>query len=239
MRSKILPFFLVTCCAATAAAGGGNAAQKDQAGQPANLQQVLSQMDAAAAKFRSVEANLSIDLYTAVVQDHEMQTGVTAFRRVNGSMEMATTINKGKPGETELLYKNGQLDYYLPGPKQETIVSAGANRGEYDSLLATGFGATGKELSQAWTVKFDGMDTVGGVPTAKLELVSKDPKIQSYFSQVTIWVDLSRDISLKQIMLQPDGDSRTATYSDIRYNQHLPDSLFTLHVAPGTQVTRR
>jgi outer membrane lipoprotein-sorting protein len=88
-------------------------------------------------------------------------------------------------------------------------------------------------------VKLDGMENVGGVPTAKLELVSKDSKIRSYFSQVTIWVDLSRDISLKQVMLQPDGDSRTATYSNIRYNQHVPDGLFTLHVEPGTQVTRR
>ncbi|HEX4067468.1 MAG TPA: outer membrane lipoprotein-sorting protein [Acidobacteriaceae bacterium] len=239
MIRRILPVFLVTCWVGTAAAAAGNPAQKNGGGQPASLQQVLSQMDAAAAQFHSVEANLNVDLYTAVVQDHEMQKGVAAFRRVNGSMEMATTINKGQPGETEILYKSGQLDYYLPGQKQETIFSAGANQGEWDGLLATGFGATGKDLSHAWTVKFDGMENVGGVPTAKLELVSKDPKIRSYFSQLTIWVDLSRDISLKQIMLQPDGDSRTATYSDIRYNQRVAESLFTLHVAPGTQVTRR
>jgi len=239
MISRILAVFLVVCGVGTAAAATGHPAQKNGAGQPATLQQVLSQMDAAAAQFHSVEANLNVDLYTAVVQDHEMQKGAAAFRRVNGSMEMATTINKGQPGETELLYKDGQLDYYLPGQKQETIFSAGANQGEWDGLLATGFGATGKDLSQAWTLKFDGMENVGGVSTAKLELVSKDPKIRSYFSQLTIWVDLSRDISLKQVMLQPDGDSRTATYSDIRYNQRVADSLFTLHVAPGTQVTRR
>ena len=52
-------------------------------------------------------------------------------------------------------------------------------------------------------------------------------------------MDLTRDISLKQIFLQPDGDSRTVTYSNIRYNKNLDDSLFKLNVAPGTQVQRR
>ena len=200
-------------------------------------------MDRSAAQFQSVEAEIAVDLYTAVVQDHEFQKGTTAFRRAGGSMEMATTINKGQQGETDLLYKNGQLEYYLPQRKSETIFSAGANRQEWDSLLATGFGATGKELASAWTVKFDGMDasvpTAGGAPTAKLELVSKDARVRNNFSQVTIWVDLSRDISMKQIFLQPDGDSRTVTYSNIRYNKPVNDKLFELKVAAGTQVQRR
>ncbi|MGA8110532.1 MAG: outer membrane lipoprotein-sorting protein [Acidobacteriaceae bacterium] len=211
--------------------------------QPQSLQDALTLMDRSAAQFQSVEADISVDLYTAVVQDHEFQKGTTAFRRSGGSMEMATTINKGQQGETDLLYKNGQLEYYLPQRKSETIFSAGANRQEWDSLLATGFGATGKELASAWTVKFDGMDasvpTAGGTPTAKLELVSKDARVRNNFSQVTIWVDLSRDISMKQIFLQPDGDSRTVTYSNIRYNKPVNDKLFELKVAAGTQVQRR
>ena len=56
---------------------------------------------------------------------------------------------------------------------------------------------------------------------------------------VTIWVDVSRDISLKQIMYQPDGDTRTVTYSNVRYNAHPDAGLFTLKVASGTQVQRR
>ena len=85
-----------------------------------------------------------------MVQDHEIQKGKTAFRRAGGSLEMATKIetDNGQPSERDILYKNGELDFYQPGLKQETIFSAGANRGEYDSLLATGFGASGKELAR-------------------------------------------------------------------------------------------
>jgi outer membrane lipoprotein-sorting protein len=138
-----------------------------------------------------------------------------------------------------LLYSNGQLNYYNPVQKQETIFSAGANKQEYDSLLATGFGATGKELSAAWTVTFQGMETVGGVQTAKLDLVSKDAKIRESYSHLTLWVDLSRDISMKLVMFQPSGDSRTATYSDIQYNSHLKSDLFKLNIPKGTPVQKR
>ena len=207
--------------------------------QDAKLQDVLQQLDVSSARFQNVHADITSDNYTAVVQDHEIQKGITAFRRAGGSMEMTTILDKGQPSEKELLYKNGQLSYYQPGLKQETIFSAGANKAEYDSLLATGFGSSGKELTAAWDVTFQGMETLDGVTVAKLDLVSKQANIRNNFSHLTIWLDPARDISLKQVMLQPDGDSRTVTYTSIRYNTHLSGDLFTLKVPGGTQIQRR
>jgi outer membrane lipoprotein-sorting protein len=209
--------------------------------QDANLDKVLSQMDASSTKFQDMQADITADLYTAVVQDHEMQTGKTAFRRIGGSLEMITKIltDNGQPAERDILYKNGELDFYQPALKQETIFTSGANRGEYDSLLATGFGATSRDLSATWTVSFQGMETVDGVQTAKLDLVPRQANIRNSVSHITIWLDPARDISLKQVMYQPTGDSRTVTYSNIRYNNHPSASLFTLKLASGTQVQRK
>ncbi len=207
--------------------------------QQANLQKILSQMDASSAKFQDVQADIVDDNYTAVVQDHQTEKGAIAFRRVGASTEMAMILDKGQQGERDILYKNGELDFYQPAAKQETIVSAGANRAQYDSLLATGFGASGKDLAAAWDITPQGMETIDGVQTAKLDLVSKQANVRNNFSHITIWVDPTRDISLKVVMLQPSGDSRTATYSNVRYNAHLPASLFTLKVAAGTQVQHR
>ena len=141
--------------------------------------------------------------------------------------------------DAALVFKNGELDLYQPGAKQETIASAGANKAEYDSLLATGFGASGKDVTAQWDVTLQGMEPIDGVQTAKLDLVSKQANIRNNFSHITIWVDPARDVSLKIVMLQPSGDSRTASYSNIRYNKHPPASLFTLKVASGTQVQYR
>lgn len=208
--------------------------------QKSDLESVLKQMDASAGRFQDVTADVKVDNYTAVVQDHEYQQGTTALRRTGRSLELVTHLKTmdGKP-YADLLYRDGELDYYSPMQKQETIFSAGANRQEYDSFLATGFGATGKELSAAWTVTFQGMEIIDGVQTAKLDLVSKDPKVRENFSHVQIWVDTNRDISLKQVMIQPSGDSRTMTYSKVKYNTHPKDSLFKLEIPHGTTVQRR
>lgn len=231
MKAKGLPFLIAVLALAPAAAPA----------RTMNLQKVLEQINASSPKFQNVQADISVDLYTAVVQEHEQQSGMTAFRRQGSSMEMVSDLNSagGKP-VAELLYKSGELDYYQPPPvSQETIFSGGSNRGEWDSLLATGFGATANDLTSQWNITFQGMETIDGHQTAKLDLVSKQASIRNNFSHLTIWVDLARDISLKQVMVQPDGDSRTVTYSNVRYNTPLPSSLFTLHVAKGTQVTHR
>ena len=52
----------------------------------------------------------------------------------------------------------------------------------------------------------------------KLDLASKDPNVKSMFEHVTIWVDPTRGVSLKQIFFAPHGDTRTATYSNLRLN---------------------
>lgn len=225
---------------ASAAFAAKSAPGAQASATPANLQAVMSQIDAAAPKFQDTEADVSVDLYTAVVQQHETQSGTTAFHRVNGALEMITHLAAASDQPAiDILYKNGELDVYYPTQKQETILAAGANRGEYDSMLATGFGATSKDLNAAWTVTFQGMESVDGVQAAKLDLAPKDENIRNNFSHVIIWVDLARDISLKQSMVQPDGDSRTATYSNIRYNKRPPAKMFTLSIAHGTQVTHR
>ena len=48
--------------------------------QNADLQKVLSAMDAASAKFQSAQADFVADQYTAVVQSHDIQKGTIAFR---------------------------------------------------------------------------------------------------------------------------------------------------------------
>jgi outer membrane lipoprotein-sorting protein len=207
--------------------------------QDDSLAKILAQMDASSAKFQDLQADIAVDNYTAVVQDHETQNGIIAFRRAGSAMEMAMALDKGQQGERDVLYKNGELDFYQPAAKQETIIAAGANRAEYDSLLATGFGACGKDLAAAWTITSQGTETVDGVPTAKLDLVSKQANVRNNFSHITLWVDPARDISLRVVMLQPSGDSRTATYTNIRYNKHPSSSLFTLKVPGGTQIQRR
>jgi outer membrane lipoprotein-sorting protein len=203
--------------------------------QNAELQKVLSQMDAASAKFQSAQADFTADSYTAVVQSHDTQTGTIAFRRVGGATEMIMHVktDEGQPSLKDVLYKNGELAYYQPAVKQETILKAGSN---YERYLTLGFGGSGKELAANWNIQYQGTETIDGVETTKLDLTPKTPSDQ--FTHITIWLDPKRDVSLKQQVFQDSGDYRAAKYSNIRLND-VPASAFTLQIAPGTQVARK
>jgi outer membrane lipoprotein-sorting protein len=203
--------------------------------QSADLQKVLSQMDAASAKFQSAQADFVADTYTAVVQSHDVQKGTIAFRRAGGATQMIMHVktDEGQPSLKDVLYKNGELDYYQPAVKQETILKAGSN---YDRYFSLGFGGSGKDLAANWNINYQGTETIDGVETAKLDLTPKTPSDQ--FTHITIWIDAKRGVSLKQQVFQDSGDLRTAAYSNIKLND-VPASAFTLQIAPGTQVSTR
>jgi outer membrane lipoprotein-sorting protein len=203
--------------------------------QNADLQKVLSEMDAASAKYQSAQADFSADSYTAVVQSHDVQRGTIAFRRAGGATEMIMHVktDEGQPSLKDVLYKNGELDYYQPTVKQETILKAGSN---YDRYFSLGFGGSGKDLAANWNINYQGTETIDGAEAAKLDLTPKTPSDQ--FTHITIWIDAKRDVSLKQQVFQDSGDSRTAVYSNIKLND-VPANAFTLQIASGTQVQRR
>ena len=204
--------------------------------QNSELQKVLAEMDTASAKFQSAQADFVWDQYTAVVESHDYQKGTIAFRRVGNATEMVAHVKteNDQPAQKDVLYKGGELDFYQPALKQETILNAGANVERY---LTLGFGGSGKDLAANWNIAYQGNETIDGVETAKLDLTPKQGG-NNQFTHITVWVDSKRGISLKQIVFQDSGDSRTAVYSNIKMNS-VPASAFTLQVAPGTQKVRK
>ncbi|HEX3435231.1 MAG TPA: outer membrane lipoprotein-sorting protein [Pseudacidobacterium sp.] len=208
--------------------------------QNSDLEKVLSQMDAASQKFQSAQADLKSDSYTAVVQSHETNEGTIAFRREGKNIEMISHIktDNGQPAPKDILYKDGELHFYQPLIKQETIFSAGTNRQQAESFFTLGFGGSGKDLAAVWNIQYQGTETIDGVQTAKLDLTPKEPSANQMFSHITVWIDPARAISLKQQFFQESGDSRTAYYSNIQMN-NVPASAFTLKTAPGTQTIRK
>jgi outer membrane lipoprotein-sorting protein len=203
--------------------------------QNADLQKVLSQMDAASARFQSAQADFVADTYTAVVQSHDVQKGTIAFRRVGNATQMIMHVktDEDQPSLKDVLYKNGELDYYQPAVKQETVLRSGSN---YERYLTLGFGGSGKDLAANWNINYQGVETVDGVETAKLDLTPKVPSDQ--FTHITVWIDAKRGVSLKQQVFQDSGDTRTAVYSNIQLN-NVPASAFALRIAPGTQVSTK
>jgi outer membrane lipoprotein-sorting protein len=195
-----------------------------------DVEKVIAQLNAAAAKFQSAQADFSWDQYQEVVQAHDLQTGTIYYERKKGSTRVAADLEKdnGKDAPKTVIFDEGEAHFYEPNIKQLTIIKAGANQSQWESFLTLGFGGSGDELKANWKISLLGTEPLDGVSVAKLDLVPLQANVANMFSHVTIWIDPARGVSLKQIFYQPSGDLRTALYKNIRYNVPLAASVFQL-----------
>jgi outer membrane lipoprotein-sorting protein len=194
-----------------------------------DLQRVLQELDAAAAKFHSTSADFEADtVMTEPVPDKDVMKGTAYYERKGPAFSMAAHIAEfnGKPDGRIYTFSDGQfkLDNAL-----ENHVTTFTRAGAFESYIMLGFGASGKELSEKWDIKYDGPETINGVKTEKLELVAKDPTVRQNLPKVTVWLDTTRAVSIKQVFDQGQGTTRTCVYSNIKVNQPpLPKDAFRL-----------
>jgi outer membrane lipoprotein-sorting protein len=190
------------------------AAMMQAAAQQAQLQETLAKLDAASAKFQSAEANVHRDAYTAFIKETVGSDGITYFKREpDGKMELG--YKTSGPQARTIVYKDGVVRAYNPSANcTDTITNK-----SIDTFLAIGFGGSGKDLAKAWDISDLGPETIAGTKVEKLDLTPKDAAARQNVAKVTVWVDLDRDVSLKQIIYSPNKDTNTAIYSDIRLNK--------------------
>jgi outer membrane lipoprotein-sorting protein len=207
---------------------------KVQAPDAAHLATVLAQMDKASANFTSARADVSQEYYESVVHDTTTDTGSVYFQRKGGSTQMGlVTMNPDGKGKHQVIeFKDGMLRIFDVPNNQIRLIKAGANQGAAETFLTLGFGGSGKALAQAWDITDQGTETLmdgsQSVKTEKLLLVSKDANMRNNFTQVTIWVDPVRGVSLRQVFETPSHDKRTANYSHIKLNGSIDTGNFAI-----------
>jgi outer membrane lipoprotein-sorting protein len=201
---------------------------------PNNLEQVLTQLDAAAAKFKSAQADFQWDQYQKVVNETDVQKGKVYFQKHDHETLMSADITE--PDKKILLFSDGKIRFFQPRIDQVTEYSAGKNRDEVESFLVLGFGSRGHDLLKSFDVKYDGQELVDGIKTAKLVLTPKTAKVRGMFERIILWLDTAQDVSIKQQAFEPSGDYRIAKYMNIKVNSKLPEDVFKLKTTSKTKV---
>ena len=203
------------------------------------LETVLKKMDSAAANFRTTEADFEWDQFTRVIGSTDTQSGKIYFRRNGKNIEMFADVQKanGKPEPKQVLFNDSKLRLYEPKPDRVTVYDTGKNRADFQSFLVLGFGGRGHDLANSFDVKYGGSETVNGVKTSKLELVPKSVKAKKMFSNIELWIDDARGISVQQKFIEAEsGDYRLAKYSNIKINERISDDDFKLKTTGKTKV---
>jgi outer membrane lipoprotein-sorting protein len=198
--------------------------------KPGHLDEVLRQMDAASTKFRSAEADFQWDLFERVVKQTTNQNGSIYFLKEGAKTQMGAKIVS--PSIKYLEYRDGTLRIFDPGTDHLTTILSKQNQAQMESFLTLGFGGSGRDLAKAWTVSDLGTESISdgahSVEAAKLDLVSKDPGVRNMCTHITIWVDMERGISLKQVVYMPSEDMRTTVFRNIRYNEKVDQKPYEI-----------
>jgi outer membrane lipoprotein-sorting protein len=197
------------------------------AAQTDHLQAILSQMNAASARFHSAEADIKKEQFEKIVNDTTEQTGKIYYLRNGNTTQIGAEFN---PPEAQTLeYKDGTVRLYNAGTNH---IQQFQNLSSYEAYLALGFGGSGTDLQKSWNITDQGSEQMNdgskSVSVEKLDLVSKSPGVKNNFTHITLWIDPSRDVSLKQEFFTPAGDTQTAIYSNIRLNQPIDLKAFAI-----------
>ena len=208
-------------------------AQSPESQGSASLESVLKTMDAAAASFRTTQADFVWEQYQKVVNDKDTQKGTVYYRRAGKDIQMMAEVKD--PERKYVLFKDGKLQVYQPKIEQVMIYPTGKNREEIESYLVLGFGGSGQDLLKGFEVSYQGPESVDNVSTAKLQLIPKSEKLRNTFKEIFLWIDLERGISLQQQFFELQGDYRLAKYSSIRLKEKIPGDVFQLKTTGKTQ----
>ncbi len=201
----------------------------------ANLETALKQMDDAAAKFRTTEANFTWTQYNKVIDDvTETQQGKIYFRRAGNETQMAAEIMQ--PSAKLVIFSDGKIQIYQPRLDQVDIYDAGAHRDEFESFLVLGFGGSGQDMLKSFEVTYGGTEKIDGIDTAKLDLTPKSEKVRQHFAHILLWIDPQRGLSVQQQLFETSGDYRVAKYSGIQVNQKIPEDKFKLKTSGKTKT---
>ncbi len=205
-----------------------------------NVQQVLQKLDVAAANFHTFSASFEFDSYvTDPIPDKDVQKGTVFFDRKDDHFQMGLHIDEvnGQPvPKVVVCCQKGAIRMYEKLTDQVTTLT---KLSQYENWFGLGFGASGKELAEKWDIKDLGSETLDGVKTEKLELVPKDPTVRKNLPKVTLWMDLDRGISLKQVFDEGPGQYRVSVYFNIKINHSLPSDAFKLPTTSKTTYVVR
>ena len=199
----------------------------------AKLEQVLAKMDQAAARFKSLSANVEYVQHMEAIHEEEQQTGTILVKHANRK-ELHVKISIEKPDPKIAIADGNKVEVYYPSSAEVQEVALGQRRSLVDMILTLGFGGSSKELQDAYTVKLGGADTVAGEATSRLELIPKSKELLEQWKQIDLWVSDATGNAVQQKFYERGKDYTLITYTSVKPNPDIPDSAFKLDVPKGT-----
>lgn len=201
------------------------------------LPNVLDHLTAAAPHIHSVEAAAAVVDYTALVDEADHSAGKLYFERSQHGPRYVLDLTQPQATAKKLLYTDHTAYVYTPSAKQVMKYPLGNDPQAVNQYLLLGMGATGADLTRAFTVTLDGLTQLNGQDTVELTLTPRSNKLKSKLTRLDIWYNPRTWIGVQQKISQPGGDYHLLTLSHLDLNSPLSDALFSPSFPGATVIT--
>jgi outer membrane lipoprotein-sorting protein len=196
---------------------------------------VLDRMDKAAPLFHAVSADVSMLEFNALLNSSTTQTGTFQMQRLKpGNVRAILDFTGGQGDARTIGFFGKKLRIYYPKLNAYQDFDMGKNGDVVNQYLLLGFGSSGKDLAQSYTINFLGVEKVAGQDTSKLELHPKDPAVQQKLQKIWMWVPNDGANPVQQQFDEPSGNYRKLTYTGIKLNPQIKGTL-ELHLPSGAK----
>jgi outer membrane lipoprotein-sorting protein len=199
---------------------------------PPDLSEILSRMNDAAKRLKSLSANLTYTKVTVLVNDKSTEEGRLFFRK---GKPPEIRIEMQRPESKVILLKKNKAEIYLPKINQLQEYSLEQKSGLVEEFLLLGFGSETADLKKSYRLKYMKEEELDGDTTAVLELAPRKESLASQLTKIQIWVSEESWLPTQQQFFEPGGDYIIATYRAVKVNLRISSSTFEIHPAEGAK----
>jgi outer membrane lipoprotein-sorting protein len=194
------------------------------------LDNILKQMDAQAANFHSLTADLERTKVTVVVDDKSTESGQIMVRS-DDKMRIEVT----QPDARTIL-RDGD-NFYIYNPKIHRVeeYNLGKKKSLVDQFVLLGFGTSGSSLKEGYSITLQGEETLDNRKVLRLELLPKTDEVRKQLSKILLWIDESMWLPVQQQFFETgSGDYFIIRYRNIKRNVPISDNEFKQKWPHGT-----
>ena len=195
---------------------------------------VLARMDKAAPAFHAMTANAKMTTHTAIINDTSTESGTFKMQRLKGGEVRAVLDFSGQTDSRQIGFLGKIVRIYYPKLNSYQDYDLGKNSDVMNQFLLLGFGSSGADLSNAYTISAGGSEKVDGKETTKLVLVPKNPEVAKRLSKIEMWIPNDAPYPVQQEFFEPSGNYRIVSYSGINLKPAIRGKL-ELKLPPGVK----
>lgn len=200
------------------------------------LAEVLERMNRAGRDFKAMTAQVTYVTHTEVINENSTETATVTMKKVH-SGEVQGRVDFTSPDVKTVTFSKRRAEIYYPKIKTLQVYNLDKHGEQIDKFLMIGFGTSGTELANDYSMKLLGMEAVNGQPTVHLQLTPKSNEARQYVSTLELWIPETGDpYPVREKISQPSGDYRIVTYSDLKINPKLSPDVLQLKLPDGVKT---